>query len=191
MFRKYVMDETHRELWNNYLDMKQTMTVLRYEIWKNYELFEPQWWFIIITTLTTIIIWWKLLDKKRLLEILVFGFFITTSTVIADGIGNQLIAWEYTTKIYPMLYPLLAINLITLPLVYTLIYQYFTKWKLYAMMIIIASAVFSFIFEPLLVFVGIYEMYYWKYYYSFPIYILIGLFNKWLTQAVINKQNKT
>ena len=62
--------------------------------------------------------------------------------------------------------------------------------KPFLIAMIIASAVFSFMVEPIFEYAGLYTTYTWKYYYSFPIYILMALFSKWLMQVIILKQQE-
>ncbi|MEN6348705.1 MAG: CBO0543 family protein [Syntrophomonas sp.] len=190
MIYKSILGAAHNSLFDQYLSAKQYMFELRTEHWLKHEILSAQWFGIIIGTVIFILIWWRLLDKKRLVEILLFGFFIAATSSILDGVGTEINAWDYPYKIGPMLFPLVAVDLLMLPYIFMLLYQYFAKWKDYLVALTITSAVFCFIVEPILKYTGIYELYTWKYYYSFPIYILLGLFYKWLMQVIICRQKR-
>jgi hypothetical protein len=41
------------------------------------------------------------------------------------------------------------------------------------------AGIFCFVFEPILVWGGFYEIIKWKYYYGFPIYIMMAIFIRW------------
>ena len=177
-------------LFNEYLSAKGYMVALRIDHWIKHEFLSAQWFGIIIISIVFIFVWWRLLDKKRLMEILLFGFFIAITAGLLDGFGTEFNAWEYPVKILPAVFPLVVVDLLMLPFVLMLLYQYFGEWKPFLIAMIIASAVFSFIVEPIFEYAGMYKTYTWKYYYSFPIYILIALFSKWMMQAIILKQKK-
>ncbi len=190
MIYKNIFGTSNQLLFDQYIAAKKDLLSLRLEHWIKYEFLSSQWFGIIITTIFFIFIWWQLLDKKRLIELLLFGFFIATISSIIDGIGTELNAWDYPYKLGPMHFPLVVVDLLMLPYVLMLLYQFFTTWKSYLVAIIIASAIFCFIIEPVLKYTGIYEPYTWKYYYSFPIYIFIGLFCKWLMHVILCRQER-
>jgi len=190
MIHKYILDLNNRLLFDRYLEAKKEMTTLRIEHWYKYEFLSLQWFGIIFISIIFITVWWRLLDKKRLIEMLLFGFFIATSAAIMDGVGTEFNAWEYSVKVLPVFFPLIVVDLMMLPLILMLLYQFFTEWKGFLVAITITSAIFSFIVEPMVEYTGIYQTFAWKYYYSFPIYILMGLINKWLMQAIICRQKR-
>lgn len=54
-----------------------------------------------------------------------------------------------------------------MPIIYMLIYQCFKTWTSFLIAAIVNAFVFSFILEPLFLWLHIYEPYLWKYTYSF------------------------
>lgn len=187
---KYISGSSDSFLWDKYLSTKREMYNLRVEHWLKNEFLSFQWFSIIIISLILTFIWWRLLDKRRLMEIFLFGFFVATLASILDGFGTELNAWDYGYKVLPTLFPLIAVDLLMVPFIMTLLYQYTTSWKTFGIAVTIMSAIFSFIVEPILKSCGIYHLYTWKYYYSFPIYIFVGLFCKWLMQVIIHRQTR-
>lgn len=187
---KNILGAANDVLFNEYLSAKGDMVALRIEHWTEHEFLSAQWFGLIIMAIIFVSVWWRLLDKSRLMEILLFGFFIVITAGLLDGFGTEFNAWEYPVKILPAVFPLVVIDLFILPTVLMLLYQHFGQWQPFLVAIIIASAIFSFIVEPIFQYFGLYKIYTWKYYYSFPIYMLVGLFSKWLMQVIILKQKK-
>ena len=148
--------------------------------WLNENVFTTQWWFILFTVIIGIAIFCKLVDKKRLMEITTYGLMVILVGIIFDLAGVSFILWGYPIKLLPVLPSLFTVHLSSLPILMMLHYQYFSDWKRFTWTLIILSAIFSFIFEPFYVWAGIYEEHNWKYFYSFPVYIAIGLSLKWL-----------
>lgn len=67
------------------------------------------------------------------------------------------------------------------------IYQYFREWKSFIIANVILAAIFTFIAEPITVWLGIYKLDNWKYIYSFPIYILKTALIKWIVDVHLEK----
>ncbi len=150
------------------------------DYWLEENLFTLGWWFLIISTITLLGIWLLMLDKKNIMEILTYGLMLALTTYVLDCIGSSFMLWEYPNKILPVMPPIIEIHTVHLPISYMLIYQYFTRWKPFIIALTIVSFVFAFILEPITEWLNIYEMYKWKHIYSFPFYIGLGLFFKWL-----------
>lgn len=147
-----------------------------------------QWWFNIAALLLPVILWWKLVDKKKLMEIIVYGFMVSAFAIYFDTIGETSVLWEYPYLIIPLDYILIDVDYAIMPVLYMLAYQYFPTWKGYTAANIVLSASYAFLAEPLFVKLGLYEMHGWKFIYSFPIYVVIAILCKWLTLYFIEKQ---
>src|SRR5699024_11979151 len=116
-------------------------------------------------------------------EIMTYGFMVMIIAVISDKIGSSLLLWKYKHTLTPVS-TLIEIHVVQMPLIYMAIYQYFEKWKSFLIIVTINSFVFAFILEPLLVWLQIYELYTWKFYYSFIPYILIAMSCKWVIKKL-------
>ncbi|WP_040983949.1 CBO0543 family protein [Oceanobacillus jeddahense] len=157
---------------------KQTMDI-KTEYWLHENLFTSSWWILLVTTIIVLIIWLILLDKKRIFEIITYGFFVASVAMIGDAIGVMLWLWIYPNTLFPL--PLIVeIHRIQMPFIYMLIYQYFPGWKAFFIASTINAFIFAFVFEPTLVWLQIYETIHWKFIYSFIPYILIAVGFKFL-----------
>lgn len=96
--------------------------------------------------------------------------------------GASFMLWKYKHTLTPVS-TLIEIHIMQMPLVYMIIYQYFEKWKHFLIVVTMNAFIFSFILEPLLVWLQIYELYKWKHIYSFVPYILIAV----LCKLIINR----
>lgn len=166
------------------IELQKMLTHLRITSWIEEDLFHIRWWFLLFVFFFFILIWWKMVDKARLQEI---SLYLLTTTIICLGLdeyGEELTLWYYPVDILPIFPPLTAVDLASLPIIYSLIYQRYKPWKQFILATIIMAAIFAFILEPALVFGEFYTLHKWKYYYSFPIYIVMALGIKWIVEKI-------
>ncbi|MDR3589013.1 MAG: hypothetical protein P4N41_05070 [Negativicutes bacterium] len=83
----------------------------------------------------------------------------------------------------------LSANLTSIPITFMLIYQYYPEAKAFLWVTIAISLLFSFVIEPLLVWLGIYRLYHWTYCCSFPIYILLSVAFRLITKRIFAIQS--
>ncbi|WNF35265.1 CBO0543 family protein [Bacillaceae bacterium IKA-2] len=166
--------------WNTIIESREYMWTLLLDYWKTHTLFSFNWWFLFVTTIGFLILWLWLLDKSRVIEIITFGLLLTTIVCILDLIGITLVLWSYPDRLAPFLTPIFEVHRIHMPILYMLIYQYFKPWKSFILVITFASFIFAFVLEPITVWLGVYIIHNWRYMYSFPIYILLGITFKYL-----------
>ncbi|PGT82258.1 MULTISPECIES: CBO0543 family protein [Bacillaceae] len=172
------------------METQAKLSKIRWEYWRDDIIFSYQWWFLIITFVILFIVWIRLLDKSRLLTILLFGFITLNIVTFLDTLGGELQVWEYPKMILPWGPRILCIDLM-ISIYFMLLYQFFTKWRSYIFASIILSAIFSFIFEPIAILLGIYLQISWSHFYSFPIYILLAISIKWMVEKLIKINNLT
>jgi hypothetical protein len=158
--------------------------------WLKHELFTPQFWLLIIILIIPWLLWWRWVDKKRLLEIIIYGLIMSTLVTILDELGCQLNLWEYRYDIEPLFPRFIPMNCTLLPVLYMLIYQYFSEWKSYLIANMALAAIFTFVGEPLLKVINIYVLLKWEHIYSFPIYILLALLVKLAVNSIIKVHNQ-
>jgi hypothetical protein len=178
------------ELFNKYLQAKTLMRNLSLEHWVKYEVWKWNWWLSVALTFVPLYIWWIIADKKRLMEIVTYGFFINISASFLDVVGSEFVLWDYPVRVIPNLPRLVPIDFTVIPVVYMLIYQYFPKWKGFLIASTGVAAIFSFIAEPLMVWMKLYMLITWKYYYSFPIYIAMAVVGKVMVNLFKAAQKK-
>ena len=79
--------------------------------------------------------------------------------------------WVYPIQIFEIINHIGNMELVLVPFSFMLLYQYFSEWKKYLIMLIIFSAVGAFIGLTLAVWFGAYKLIKWKTIYSFIIFI--------------------
>ncbi|OIJ09368.1 hypothetical protein BKP35_17025 [Anaerobacillus arseniciselenatis] len=169
----------HRELKNMLMTYWMTETVVTFN-----------WWFLLFTTIVFFVVWLIVLDKKRIIEIASFGLLVGTAVFVLDMIGISLVLWSYPDRLFPLITPIVEIHKFHLPIIYMIIYQYYNTWKSFLIALTTASFIFAFILEPVTAWLGIYEIYHWKYIYSFPIYIFGGAVLRWIILKVKQVEKK-
>jgi hypothetical protein len=170
------IEDLHKRL----IEVRKMSSELSLEHWLRAELNTWHWWLSVGLLIMPWIIWWKLVDRKRIFEILGYGLFIIMFATFSDVIGSELVLWNYTTRIFPIVPSLLPFDFTIAPVIFMSLYQYYTKWKSFLIAGIIISAVLAFIAEPLLVVLKLYKLISWKYIYSFPVYLSAAIISKWL-----------
>lgn len=162
------------------------ITYARIDNWIDTDFLTWGWCLQLILFLLSLFVWWKLVDKKRLMEITFLGFLMMTVVIWLDQVGYELGMWYYPIDLIPVFPPATTIDYVMLPVIYSLIYQFFPAWTSFLAVICLLSGIFCFILEPLLKILGFYVLIEWKYYYGFPIYIALGIVFK----SVIEKIKK-
>jgi len=170
--------------------MHAAFSKLRLEAWLVDTLWTWQWWLLIALFVLPWIVWWHLVDRKRLTEICLFGMFVLATASWMDELGTELMLWYYPYKIIPYYPQLVPINYTVLPITFMLIYQYTSTWYSYVMTMTVMAAVFSWVAEPALKFMGIYTLITWRYSYSFPLYLIIAVSHRWLLEKILATAKK-
>lgn len=172
------------------LQLEQQLHSARMEDWLQYDLFSPQWWLLVTVLIVPWIIWWHYVNKRKLLEISLVGAIVLIVASYLDAVFSDMSLWDYHYHVVTVWPRLISADFTLLPVTYMMVYQYFAKWDHFILVMIVLSAVFSFAGEPLLIWLKIYDPQQWKHIYSFPIYITIGIFARWLIQAMLAVQGK-
>jgi len=168
--------------------LEKELTNLRVENWMNEVVFHWQWWLLLAVLIVPWLIWWKYVDRKHLLEIFTVGTVIIILSSYLDGILTQYELWHYHFMVLPFLPCFLTADLSLLPVVYMFVYQFFCSFKRFLLAMTIVSGFLAFAGEPFLMWIDVYEMHSWEHYYSFPIYIAIGIIARWLARTLAAKQ---
>ncbi|MGE5405646.1 MAG: CBO0543 family protein [Candidatus Saccharibacteria bacterium] len=162
---------------------------LTIEHWLHHELFSLIWWIWLAASIVALIVAWVFVDRKRILEISVFGLIINVFSNFLDIGGSEYVLWVYPIQLLPNTTVMYPVDYFLLPMLFMLIYQRYSTWKSFLIACAIASAVLSFVLEPLVVWAGGYVLVKWHYIYSFPIYIGLVASAKALTQLILARQN--
>jgi hypothetical protein len=178
---------------SNYLsydDLQWNLTTTRFEEWTRNDVFRFKWWALLAVFILSILVWWKMVDKSRLTELVLYAGIVTIIILALDELGEELTLWDYPVEIFPLFPPIASIDLASLPLVYSLMYQYFKTWKSYTIASIIMSILSCFVLEPLFVLSGIYQMITWKSYYGLPLYFAIAICAKAALVKILSIDSK-
>jgi hypothetical protein len=169
--------------------IQKLLTSIHIEEWLRDDFFQFKWWLLLCLIAGALLIWWIGLDKSRAKEISLFAALIT---ILAMGIfewGDELVLWDFPIDIIAVFPPLSSLNLISIPLIYSLTYQRYKTWPSFILAAVVITAIICFAFEPILARAGLYEMIKWRYYYSFPIYFAAAITVKAIVDKTINIQN--
>lgn len=149
------------------------------------EMFSVTWWINIALLFIPLIIWWKLVDKKRLPEIMIYGFACNVIASFLDVFLSDYLLWEYPVRVIPQISLFVPVDYVIVPVIGMYLYQKVPKWGPFLLASTLVSALMSFIGEPLAVAINMYRLITWRYVYSFPIYIAIYAAVKFFTQRVM------
>lgn len=167
------------------IKLKEIIYQMRIEDWVNNNVFTLRWWVLLFSLVVPWFVWYHLADKRRLKEMLLYIALTAGIAALLDELGSKLGMWVYPVKLMPMLPRLITANYSMVPIIYVLIYQYFPKWKSFIIANMILTLVFSFVLEPILVWLKLYYLITWKYSYSVPIYFFTAIFLKWFVGKVL------
>lgn len=165
------------------VDIQKQLTDAHIKEWLETDFLHFRWWLLIVLFAALLLIWWMLLDKARILEV---GLFVVLSAILFMGVheyGEELTLWDYPTDIIPVFPPLSSFNLLSLPLLYSLVYQNFGKGKKFLYAALLTTAVFCFLLEPLLSWGGFYHLLHWNYFFSAVVYFAVAI----SVRAVVKK----
>ena len=167
------------------VELQRQLTSDHIDQWLAEDFLRLRWWVLIVFYIVCAVIWWKLLDKRRLKEVILFSALAYIAVLAINEYGQELILWDYPTDIIPFFPPLSSVNLLLLPPLYSLIYQRFSSPKAYFVAVLAGTAVFCFALEPLLAWGGFFELLNWKYWMSFPVYVVMALLVRLLTTVAL------
>lgn len=165
-------------LWKQILHHNEKLAELRKPHFIQDVLWSYQWWILVLTIIVLWTAWVILVDRKRLRNILLVGLFAMGFALVLDDIGLSMALWNYPYKIAFFSTRLSPVDMVVLPIAFMFIYQYCRKWGLYILFCILFSAFASFVAEPIFVKLDMYTIIHWKFIYSAPIYVAIGIVTK-------------
>jgi hypothetical protein len=169
------------------LSMHSELEKMESVYWKSHDLFSFQWWLLLLILIVPWIVWIRYVDRNRIKDILLFGALLIILVGLMDELGVNLSLWSYPYKLTYLITRLTAIDYGIIIVVHMFVYQFFRDWKSFLIVNTIIATIFTFICEPITVWLGIYKLGNWKYIYSLPIYILKASFIKWIVDVLLNK----
>jgi hypothetical protein len=178
------------KLMDKIIELRKQIYNIQYELFMDHILFSLKWWILLFVAILVCFIWWKLVDKKRFNEIALVGFVAALITVISDAIGLEKALWAHPIQLLGTIRHIHEIELIVIPVIYMLLYQYFGEWKKYIIAVIAYAIVGAYIIIPLNLWFGTYKIIKWKLTYSFITFIIIGIMIKFILRCIINVQKR-
>lgn len=172
------------------VEIQRHLTSIHIDDWLKHDLFHIRWWILLALIFISLTVWWILLDKSRLYEVSIYAIlsFIFVLELVKDG--EDLTLWHYPVSIIPLFPPLTSINLLILPLIYSISFQHFKNRNKFILAILTATALICFIIEPLLEVTGFYQLLHWNYFFSFFIYAAVAVFVRGIVVKIIDINNK-
>ena len=189
MLYKMFIHVSEHPLWKEQIKARIALRNLNLTYWLETNVFYPVWWFMAISFFLTWFVWRKFVNKSRFPEIVTYGLLVALLSTLLDMIGTSNVLWGYPNKLFPLIPSLVYADLCSLPVVYMLIYQYFTSYKSFFLAMTLTAYLIAFIGEPIAVKLDIYELNNWKHIYSFPLYILMGLILKWVNSKIYSNNH--
>lgn len=140
---------------------------LKIDYWLAHDLFGLSWWFILIVNLISLIFLFIFIDRKRVQLIMIA--FLVSFTVISylNELGHFFGFWSYPHQLLAFFQSFNAVDFAVIPVIITLIYQYFDKWSSYMISTLVISAILGFIAVPIFVHFDLYKLHNWNSLYSF------------------------
>jgi hypothetical protein len=145
-----------------------------YDLWYNHILFTWRWWLSVLLIILPWALWFLIRKKEHTHKLIFAGFFVMLISSYMDILGVGMHLWSYPVNALPLMPEFIIFDLCALPVATMLTIQFFPKVNP-LIKAILFSGFASFIFQPINVWLGLYNNMAWKHYYSFPIIIVIYL----------------
>lgn len=158
-------------------DLKYELFHLSIKHWINYEFLTWRWFLKILLLIMFVFLFYKFADRKRILEIVAYGLFISLVSTVLDVIGTLSGLWEYPYRLLPLEFSEIH-DFVVIPIVYMLAYQYFPGWKAFIIANTILAGISAFVMEPIFIMLKFYRPIAWEHIYSFPIFLAIAIIGK-------------
>ena len=156
------------------------------ESWLNDIVFTWHWWLLAALAVIPWLVWWKVVDRRRIFEIMTYGFLVMIASSLFDAVGVEFDFWEYHYQFIPLLDVFIVYDISVIPVIYMLVYQYFHTWKSFIFSNLVVSFIFSFVSEPILVGLNYHQFLKWEYYYSFPVFLAMAIAFKYIINILKN-----
>lgn len=115
---------------------------------------------------------------------LLLGSFVAVMVTFIDVAGATRGLWQYNIRIFPILPGLFPYDYTAAPIMMMLAYQYTSSWKGYFFGVVLVSAAFAFVFQPLFQLAGVIKLFEWHHGLSFLLLIIVGLIARFALQTV-------
>lgn len=160
---------------------------LEMHLWGEREFLSVEWWVITILSIVFLVLFLLLLDRSRtlLITIAFLVSFILVGAINETGYFFGL--WNYPYEFVPFMKTMNAVDFITVPVIITLLYQFFSRWKYYIWANIILFLFVSYIIVPLFVYFNFYVLHKWSYTLSFITLLIVSFMVKTIVDWIYRK----
>lgn len=186
------MEDTRIDQFDEIVKMgRETQTALN-DYWKDFSLYASfEYWLMVAFLIFPLVYLFFKIDKNKIFFIGFYGYSIHVIFAYVDLFGRHRGFWNYPFPIIPAL-PGLAIDSSLVPVTFMLVYQWMlNNNKNYYKYSIITAIIFSFLFKPLLVGLGLFRMYGTiNYLHLFLGYLFVLLTAKFITNVFLWTQRR-
>jgi len=179
------------------MQTNETIHQLKLQLWNlsysryiSQEILSIQWWGLALSLLAIYLVWWKLVDKSRLIELLLFGSFVTVIATVIDLFGYNSGHWDYNIRLLPIFPATFPFDFTLVPILLMIALQYTFTWPSYLVGSAFSSAIFSYIIIPLFAATGIKTYYNWKYSYFFALMMGVAIASRIALFAIMKIARK-
>ncbi|MDD9270236.1 CBO0543 family protein [Paenibacillus sp. GCM10023248] len=169
------------ELIDNNVNQVQLLIHERVHIWQEYVLFSGLWWLGVFLSIIPWIVWFLVRNKHSTDRILYAGFFVMVISLILDILGDQLGFWHYRFNVIPVLPTYFPWDVTLMPITIMFLIQVKPRANPYLKAILFALLT-SYVAEPFITWLMIYEPLIWRFSYSVPIQFIIYLFANYISR---------
>ncbi|KAA0550202.1 hypothetical protein FZW96_02370 [Bacillus sp. BGMRC 2118] len=187
------MNESQADHLDKIKKLSEELSRERLDYWFNYSSFDTwQFWVNVGILFIPLVILLIKIDKSRALHLGFYGYNVHVLSTYIDGYATNHGNWEYPFKVLPFLPINFGLDTSLIPVVYMLGYQWTIRHKKnYYIMLLIVSAIFSFVLKPILVYVDLFQFGEGHNYFNLFIWYFIGgLIAKWITNLFIYFERK-
>ncbi|HEU4964226.1 MAG TPA: CBO0543 family protein [Bacilli bacterium] len=163
----------------------EQLTATNIAYWTHNTFLTYQWWILVGVLVIPWVIWYFVHDKSRNPELVPKAFLVMIIASLMDSMGTELHAWGYPHELLPLLPRALAFDLGLLPVMYMLLCQYFVTIKRFLIATLVMALFLAFVGEPITIALKVYKPFFWRPYYSFPIYFLLAVVMRWITAKLV------
>lgn len=172
------------------VDIQRLLTSIRIEYWSEEVVFSFRWWLLMALILLSLIVWYRSLNKSSLHEATLFAGLASIVTLALYEYGLELTLLDFNYNVIPIFPPLSSLEFLLFPLIFSYVFQHFNSKKRYIKASLAASAILSFVINPLLSWGEYYILLHWSYFYDFVVLFLLALLLRMLANKIISVQNK-
>jgi hypothetical protein len=181
------MTDNQRE----YLQKLEKIQLEQTSTWKEYWFQHSgpgtwEFWVMLLLLILPLILLFLVINKRQAFLLGFYGYNVHVFFTYTDLYGASHAKYYYPYKVFPILPSSFTLDTSLVPVAYMLVYQWtLRKKKNYYLYISILSAVFAFLFKPIMTAIGLFHITNTNYFRLFIGYLAVALISKWVTNIFI------